>query len=1147
MADVVSAGNFISAVLEHAGYVAQSHILTDFRSFFREAGAFIYLLGAIGGVVSVVIFGSFRAARYLLIGPALYWFLVGPTTPYDGVEWKIGGGTARGLNQTRGDAKSLEDVGAVAADSKQDGVMNVATGFALFAKPINNITNGLADIILDSDEDNEYLLYLGKETAMTYLLQVKPDDSIFQEMLDGDFTRQCSEMFAYGVALSGFMLRNDVINAIGDPNSNAAKRQAFYLEEYNKYKEIRVNPDAATRAVYRAKYGTERVPDVLSCAQMWELVSQYIQDIAKTKADQIIKLAQGDGGDANLACRRILEKLQEGEEDGGGGCDLQNVVARYMLKNTVLDRQYLAQFVRRVMSNSSEPAGIEKGSFVTLSSDPRAKTFTLDEANRAKARAMVQRVHSGQGVFELTPDEEALYVVGAGIIAADAVDDPAEKARIEKEFISVAKLDAIGGPMDAGFLEYPKYHLKNLRQQLFTFALHLPYWQGVLEYLICIAYPFVALVVLLPGRAPSFLSIPMAWLWVKSWDIGFAVVMLFERVLWNILPSLNLSQQATQRGLQNNELFDALSEADKFDHTWNLHMYYVCLAMATMSIPVVTGMATLRARRSILSSFTDKVAGDAKEAGALAAGAHGMRVMADRVRMLGEVQAMAWRAVGAKSGNLSPEGPRGLKLNGRDVGALYGKGYGGDLRAEDAHVYGSMAAAGRAFTTMNSRLAGPVSSALQGETLLGAGRRLTTAVGTNAVELAGAATADYVRAHADVLDTDVKMDRAMMASFHPLLGRYGKLSMMNEAFAAAMDGSGGFELNKADMTPVDDYIDNYTTKVDRMYQYASAVISTGNVSMPLPHQNPVEFARAVETQMQTFGIAPVLDEFGRQTGRPQEFKPVTIDHQMMGKAFGLNDGALREVEAQLNDTDNSFRAAFTYDPNHVLSKLPEYAVRVIQEGRGPEYGLEWSGKDDGKAILHEYRPLFDNKGAERLQQQDLTHPRGEPGIGPTSGVRVLDLTPQGRATAEPVEMAPRDTVGFNAPRGTATAIEPGPQTLDLGGRGPATSIGPSSIAFQPVDVPPSRGAAAIESGPQLQTVSVPSGSSQSEPVEPPRRGVDYKVTDLRHMDMIGKDTAPPQLTLMVQETQDELDAEAQKRREDQARKPVQFIKPTKTV
>src|SRR5262249_46302140 len=113
MADVVTAGSFVAAVLEQAGYLAQERFLDEFteNGFFSAARAFIYVLGGVGGIISMIVFGSFRAARYLLLGPALFWFLIQPRVDYDGVIWKIGVGAARGMNQTFGDgaARSYRD------------------------------------------------------------------------------------------------------------------------------------------------------------------------------------------------------------------------------------------------------------------------------------------------------------------------------------------------------------------------------------------------------------------------------------------------------------------------------------------------------------------------------------------------------------------------------------------------------------------------------------------------------------------------------------------------------------------------------------------------------------------------------------------------------------------------------------------------------------------------------------------------------------------------------------------------------------------------------------------------------------------------------------------------------------------------------
>src|SRR5690606_25641963 len=87
----------------------------------------------------------------------------------------------------------------------------------------------------------------------------------------------------------------------------------------------------------------------------------------------------------------------------------------------------------------------------------------------------------------------------------------------------------------------PIYQMVKARQFLYSFALNLPYYQGLLLYILAIAYPFFALVVLIPGKAANFLFLPLAWLWVKSWDVGFAAIFVLERVMYNLLPNWSLS------------------------------------------------------------------------------------------------------------------------------------------------------------------------------------------------------------------------------------------------------------------------------------------------------------------------------------------------------------------------------------------------------------------------------------------------------------------------------------------------------------------------------------------------------------------------------------------------------------------------------
>ena len=1082
MAEITSAGNLIAAVLEQAGYVAQSHFLVSFRDFFREAGALVYILGGIGGVISLVVFGSFRAARYLLLGPALYWFLVGPTTDFDGVIWQVGNGTPRGANQRRGLEASQKDVNDLLDGAKQNGEggpIKVATGFALFVRPINEIVRGLAGVILEDGVDNEYLTFLGKARALDYLLNLQPDNGHFIDMLESDYVRTCAEMFGYGLARSAFELRGDVIQNMGAGQADAQNRAAYYQAEFDKYKKVRLNPDKITQSYLRAGMANpnDKIPTNLDCDQMWKLVAQYAYEEAASKTAEVLRLAKGDNATDDLACRRVMEKI--GEDDGGGACNLQSAVALYMLKNAVFDRRATARFVKRITDTVNEPKGVQRGETLPLGD--------LNQSIIARANDIVKEYNQSNGLLHMNPFQEQLYIIGMGEQAANSVEDLGEKARMRSEFQSVARLSAIGGPLDAGFMEYPKYHLKILRQQLFTFAMHLPYWQGVLLYMLAVAYPFLALLVLLPGRAVAFLNLPLAWLWVKSWDVGFAVVMLFERVLWNILPTLNIRRDLLTQPTQNAQMTDIMSEALKFDHVWNLHMYYMCLATATLAIPLVTGMATLRSKRSMLSSFTDKVGADAKAAGQLAGGAHGMRVMADRVRMVGEVQGMAATLISNK-----------------------GVGYGAQNREASAQMYGKMAA----LTKVAPRIleagldAAVTGSALnRGMTELNAVERahgknsaefkaanakynsdVASSLGAKGAEvaaLAGAAYAEYTSVHAKVLSAEVTADRGQVTTFDPMFGRFGKLALMNEAFAAAMDGSGGFEINKMDTNPVDSFIDLQVLKTgliaDFMTNVASARVGNAPAALNAGYagvavselQNPLLVAERIERAAQKFGMGVTP---GVTTANPgpdnQVIQPFAINKSEIYKALSLTDGSVAQIKEQLGDPTNSFATQYQWNPDDAISRLSVHAQTAIKQAMENNTTVIESFKD---------RVDFNAKLGEGLPDPTIYHaPLGgsrvptseERGIQAPANQGADNSSPQMRALQEaPAEVYAGGGSGMpqRQPQyvvASAPASEPARMEAPIEGfRGQATER-PSGYAYTPAATETSGGGAPSQSAPQ---------------------------------------------------------------------------------
>jgi hypothetical protein len=73
--------------------------------------------------------------------------------------------------------------------------------------------------------------------------------------------------------------------------------------------------------------------------------------------------------------------------------------------------------------------------------------------------------------------------------------------------------------------------------EVYTWATLLPYVQGVLLYLLAIAYPFVCLFILIPGWHKIIFTWMTFWAWVKLWDVGFAIVVVLERSVWTMLGS----------------------------------------------------------------------------------------------------------------------------------------------------------------------------------------------------------------------------------------------------------------------------------------------------------------------------------------------------------------------------------------------------------------------------------------------------------------------------------------------------------------------------------------------------------------------------------------------------------------------------------
>lgn len=253
-------------------------------------------------------------------------------------------------------------------------------------------------------------------------------------------------------------------------------------------------------------------------------------------------------------------------------------------------------------------------------------------------------------------------------------------------------------------LEYTKTYQKAVGSmakyaEVYTWAKMIPYLQGVLLYLLAMAYPFACIVIVIPGMHKSLFTWMSFWAWVKLWDLGFAIVVVLERSVWamlgnnsnasltndlvvqmanwgavlvrcpggNEIPSgndaaigcpvpeiLNLTQYSggpvgvgTMQTWENLlRTFDrALVLGANLDFDLANSYYIYIMSALYFAVPTVTGQLVLGARAGAASMVNSAIGSVSQEAGKMA----GSGVGSESVTQIGSNMASVGQAAHAKS------------------------------------------------------------------------------------------------------------------------------------------------------------------------------------------------------------------------------------------------------------------------------------------------------------------------------------------------------------------------------------------------------------------------------------------------------------------------------------------------------------------
>jgi hypothetical protein len=829
MASIATASTIVAAVLETAGYKTQEFILTFLGVHLAGLATFLWVVSALIGLMMIALFARYRFGLYLILGPTLFYFLVGTQGQLGGTVWRLGNGSVR---TPQGPATSEEE-GLLAVKELSPGIsardqINVALPFKLYTQAVDRIVKTIVNAILplsNQIEEDKNLLFVNRTYALETLLASRIDHPEAMQMFNGEYLVSCKTMMDAAIGLGNpelSLTRRRQLESERDAMTNARTRSIYdeairtldanrakFTEQWERGKTQRValTPtvrrflnDNQTRTddlpgVRRYYAGPSRGQESMTCEEMWDIVAdaitlnaiQGVEALRSTYASQLAPETRG------LLCLDLARKMGVTLGDAG-----EFVCGDGRLATRPIDQ--CRDSSGQALSFTSVPDYCEKNYLVTI-----AGTLMLRSAiTSLSASQSITRIKNDMEfiatekrgtVYDLGEKSEEWELVNSQMLSPDQVGSGAYLSSSSNVFsflrskngsevqrmglyrnkntgaeewrpIAVLRADVLGN-YDTVMVDHQRYQTTELRQRFFTLSLNFPYYQGLLLYLLSVAYPFFAIIVVVPGRAGAFLNYLLAWLWVKSWDVGFAMLIILDKILWNLFPGQDFTDEfVARRKISEQALPELLTEAFKADPAYNVHAYYFVLSVAGAAIPTICAYGTLKLRRgmtmAVSSPLTNKLMSRAQEYGITASGSYGKVVMNIRNAQTKELSGAALLSVG---------------VDHRDWqgGSSYSAQQGG-LRATSAETWAKDYAA----AATNAQVAR---------------MRFSDA---NLMNIAATAPAIqeavYRSTYSKVLESETRLEARERQVYHPVFGRFGRLQLMTAGSSAALDGSGGYEI-----------------------------------------------------------------------------------------------------------------------------------------------------------------------------------------------------------------------------------------------------------------------------------------------------------------------------------------------------------------
>ena len=542
-----STGTLVAAAMETAGYVAHAKIIKDLQELIEGIGALIFLGCVISGILTAAVLGNYAGAKWLLIGPPIFFFLINPTESATGVEWQFGV-----FEDRRGEQSYvLQNANVQPASGDK-----VSGFFHQYNRLVSELVQDLVKFFTRNKPDPQ----------MMFMARQKTIDQAFSMQI-GDPGLMALARLTFAACSEPMESARRIARGESEPEY---KNEPEYAQAVIKYCEMMPKADKqltdevrdyVRKAIFleNAKIPADRV----SCSTLWEWMFHGVQ----RKATSIMEAAKKDAAPLTAP-------------------------------------DYVPDFYRKVYSEIL----VKMGKLSTDTKKPSTEPICDSSSGRMK-------------VTNLDVNAAVPMVFAAWMIRKMYTDDP--RGQMIQELYSTAGLETQP-------FHYKEFHgletnqakvrrwrnsrlAESAKWEAYTLAMLIPYVQGAGLFVLGATFPFFALMVLIPGRAGSFFTWCALWVWLKSWDVGWALVMIVDQALWDLMPhstyfrivgtdaggNLVSDPSKVTSATFNTDPVTVFEAAFAGDYSYTLSQYWVLIGVVISAVPIISAHAVLGSKKAI--------------------------------------------------------------------------------------------------------------------------------------------------------------------------------------------------------------------------------------------------------------------------------------------------------------------------------------------------------------------------------------------------------------------------------------------------------------------------------------------------------------------------------------------------------------------